>query len=267
MKRGKAVFYRVIFLILLLIFFAVNFPVLDWFLHSQKTWYDEYELNPDTSIMWSLYEKLGTLDSITGFIGSVTYGSIWMHVCYHLYNFMPCIDGAEHWYVPVMLLALFVIFFVDLELSHGKNSVRLFLLSAVATVVFMLAFVLSAVSRNVFFMFELVLLVPLVLSIIKYIKKGEGSLFYVIYSSVLSAVGFVLLTICVCDGHQFYFGALFFVIPMFLIAKSDLKTHESGKLRIFYTSTAVVFITVCLYGICVYAPQYRNLIFDIVASI
>ena len=57
MKRGKAVFYRVIFLILLLIFLAVNFPVADWFLHAEKTWYDEYELNPDTSLMWEFVDK------------------------------------------------------------------------------------------------------------------------------------------------------------------------------------------------------------------
>jgi len=111
-----SVFYKISFITISLFFVLLNFPLLDWFLHSEKTWYDEYELNPDTSFMYVICEKLGILDETLGFIYSMTYGSKWMHLCYHLYNV------TFDWHPPLVACSsVFVALLTVLAVKDMKN--------------------------------------------------------------------------------------------------------------------------------------------------
>ena len=170
MTKSKSVFLKTssitikfVYLALLLIFLVYNFPLLDWFLNSEKMWYGEYELNPDTSFLWNIYDKLGILDETVGFICSMTYGSNWMHGCYHLYNVKSCFDG-----------------------------------------------------------------------------------------------------------HYLYALSVFFVAIMLLLTRADIKIQEKEvkrSLKRFYEISLSILLIVCLYGFCIYAPQYYSCIDDIISCI
>lgn len=163
LQKIKSVLYKITFISLELFFITLNFPLLDWFLHSEKTWYDEYELNPDSSFLYAIYDKLGILDETLGFIYSMTYGSKWMHICYHLYNILPCFDS-----------------------------------------------------------------------------------------------------------HYVFGCAAAFMIVMFLLAKGDLKLHKEKRPRslfVFYAVSLGILTIICIYGFCIYAPQYHSTINDILECI
>lgn len=64
--RLKSVLFKISFVSLELFFIALNFPLLDLFLHSEKTWYGEYELNPDKAFLYTIYDELGIFDKTLG---------------------------------------------------------------------------------------------------------------------------------------------------------------------------------------------------------
>lgn len=138
-----------------MIFILLNFPLLDWFLHSEKSPYnaDIYELNPDTSFMYIIYDE-----SEMGYLFSVEYSSKWMEACYFLYN-----------------------------LNYRYSNV------------------------------------------------------------------------CAC--------CMVFILPMIVTAHKDLKNDRKIKKLLFYIIPFVIVAVVCVYGFCVYAPQYWDYIYDIVTSV
>lgn len=126
-QKLKPVLFKISFVSLALFFIALNFPLLDWFLHSEKTGYGEYELNPDTSFLYVIYDKLGILDKTLGYIYSMTYGSNWMHICYHLYNILPCFDS--HYLFSCAIFFIIVMFLLakeDIKIHREKSPRSLF---------------------------------------------------------------------------------------------------------------------------------------------
>ena len=123
-KEHKIVLCKISFTFITLCFLLINFPLLDWFLHSERMWYDEFELNPDTSFLFHIYEKQGILDETIGFIYSMTYSSKWMHICYHLYNMVPCIEldpfflGFLVFLIPMIKLSTY-----DIN-AHKNHNIR-----------------------------------------------------------------------------------------------------------------------------------------------
>lgn len=104
---------KICFVIIFVSFLIINFPVLDWFLHSEKMWYKQYDLNSDTSYLYALYERMGILDEVMGYIGTITFDSKWMHGCYHLYNIKSCYDDNYSYMcctifvIPMLYCAMF----------------------------------------------------------------------------------------------------------------------------------------------------------------
>ncbi len=126
-RKLKSALYKISFISIALFFAALNFPLLDWFLHSEKTWYDEYELNPDTSFLYSIYDKSGILNETLGYIDSMTYGSNWMHICYHLYNIVPCFDSHYFFACSVFfIIALFLLSKGDIKMHNEEKPRKLF---------------------------------------------------------------------------------------------------------------------------------------------
>ena len=50
-KKHKIVLCKISFTFITLCFLLINFPLLDWFLHSERMWYDEFELEPVDTIL------------------------------------------------------------------------------------------------------------------------------------------------------------------------------------------------------------------------
>lgn len=122
MKYKKIKFYKIFFIVIFLFFISLNFPLLDWFLHSEKIGGYFFELNPDTSFLFSIYKKQGILDETVGFIHSMTYSSKWMHICYHLYNFLPCFDSHPCFACcSVFLIPMTILAVKDLKSQKKKN--------------------------------------------------------------------------------------------------------------------------------------------------
>ena len=111
--------YKIFFCITIIFFLLLNFPLLDWFLHSEKMWYDEYELDYESSYMYALYEKLGILDEVVGFIGSITYGSKWMHICYHLYCTKTCF---EMYHITFPCEVFFLVYWIRLAVKDVRSQ-------------------------------------------------------------------------------------------------------------------------------------------------
>lgn len=137
-QRLKSVLFKISFVSLALFFITLNFPLLDWFLHSEKTWYGEYELNPDKSFLYMIYDKVGILDETLGYVYSMTYGSKWMHICYHLYNILPCFDS--HYLFSCAVFFMTVMFLLakgDLKIHREESSHSLFVFYVVSLSVLM----------------------------------------------------------------------------------------------------------------------------------
>jgi len=130
--KTRSAIYKMLFIAISLFFCILNFPLLDWFLHSEKMWYNEYELNPDTSFLYTFYEKKGVLEETLGFIYSMTYGSTWMHVCYHLYNFRSCVSlHPVYAGCVVFLILMFLLARSDIKIHKEKNRRNTFIFYAI----------------------------------------------------------------------------------------------------------------------------------------